>query len=74
MDGTESFRFDDNGNIIFLKPATFSQVLLAKGLAPSDDRYSLSSSDQSILLRTGGTTRSNPMTGEVVLLLLTTLK
>ena len=63
VDGTESFRFDDNGNIVFLKPATFSQVQLAKGLAPSDDQYSLSSNDQSILLQTSDTGRSNPMTG-----------
>ena len=63
VDGTESFRFDDNGNMVFLKTATINEMRLAKGFAPSHDQQTLSTNDQNILIQSRGVQRSNPMTG-----------
>ena len=63
VDGTESFHFDDNGNMIFRKTATINEMRLAKGFAPSHDQQTLSTDDQNILIQSRGIPRNNPMTG-----------
>jgi len=68
VDGTESFCFDDNGNMIFLKPATIYELLLAKGLAPSNSQYTFRSGNGNISMQSKDMSRNNPMTGKTLVI------
>jgi len=52
VDGTAFFKFDDKGDVIFLKSATIDELQLARDLTTTDKQRSLRS-NKKILLESG---------------------
>ena len=61
IDGTAFLKFDDDGDVIFLKSATIDQLQLASDLTTTDKQRNFRS-DENILLESG-TERSAPTPG-----------